>query len=106
MTEYLVDASDNEKLREVAEKICSEVGTLCLDGSVDTRKLANFALTYLETFVMLGDSAVECVKHHPCVSQALKMSGEVFQLAVKGEYIYLVEPELFIETARKLKELD
>jgi len=106
VTAYVVDANDSESLQKIASKICAEVGTLCLDGSTDTRKLANFALIYLETFVMLGDKAIECAKHHSCVSQALKIIGEVFQLAVRGEYIYSIEPGLYIEMARKLKELD
>ncbi len=106
MTLYAVNADNEEELRKIAKKICAEVGTLCFDGMPETRKLANFALAYLETFVMLGDKAIECIKHHNCVTQALRMSSEIFQLALKGKYIYLLEPRLYIETARKLKELD
>ena len=103
---WVIDADDGSALRNIAKEMCLNSGILCINVNGGT-KLVNFALIHLETFALLGeDSAVECVKSCECVENLMRMVNEVFHLAERGRYTYVLDLDKYIKIARVLKEIE
>lgn len=103
---WVVDADEGSVLRNIAREMCLNSGILCsnVDGGTE---LVNFALIHLETYALLGeDNAIECVKSCDCVENLMRMVSEVFHLAERGRYTYVLDLDKYIRIAHMLKEIE
>jgi hypothetical protein len=94
-----------QKILKLAKSACEEFNVMCynkLSGD-ELEKVLWFAGTWIESFYYVDPTS--CAKDLDCVSRVLEMHGEVFKLALKGEYSIEVDEELFRDTVKKLVQL-
>jgi hypothetical protein len=95
-----------EKLEVLADSICRELNTLCISDIEDPdlyEKMLLFIGTWVESFYYIDPG--ECIEDVDCSSKILSMHGEVFNLAVRREYIVNINEDLFIKAVEKLIEI-
>uniref|UniRef100_A0A7C5YT76 Uncharacterized protein n=1 Tax=Ignisphaera aggregans TaxID=334771 RepID=A0A7C5YT76_9CREN len=94
-----------QKLLNLAKSICEEINVMCYDNlsGDDLEKMLLLIGTWIESFYYIDPS--KCLKEFNCVLNVLEMHGEVFRLAIRGEYIIDIDEELFREAVKKLAQV-
>jgi len=102
--------SDNDAdLKQILEKICKNTNTACIDIIPFSRDMANFILTWLETWIFLYSENIKLqdIKENidlEFIERVAKCHLESFKYAKNGSYIYNVDVDEFINIAKILSK--
>ena len=95
-----------KKLRVLADPVCRELNTPCINGIEDPdlyEKIHLFIGTWVESFYYVDPG--ECIEDVDCISKILNMHGEIFNLAIRREYTVNIDEDLFRKAVEKLIEI-
>jgi hypothetical protein len=98
--------SQIEFLKDLANRICRELGALCYEHFSELGLLKEYLLfigTWVEGFYHVDPA--ECVSDENCALKILDMFGTVFPLAIRDQYVVQVDEELFRRAVEKLLKL-
>jgi hypothetical protein len=102
--------SDNDTiLKQILEKICKNTNTACMDIIPFSKDVANFILTWLETWIFLysGNIRLQDIKENTdleFIEKVAKCHLETFKYAKNGIYIYNVDVDELIKIAKILSK--
>ena len=91
-------------LIEIAEEICRDLRTLCIDrSSREFEKEILFSFAWIESFKYIDPQP--CLESYRCLETLLSMVLEVWDLALRGEYVVDIDRETARKTVEKLLKL-
>uniref|UniRef100_A0A7C5YZT8 Uncharacterized protein n=1 Tax=Ignisphaera aggregans TaxID=334771 RepID=A0A7C5YZT8_9CREN len=102
--------SDNDTdLKQTLEKICKNTNTACIDVIPFSKDIANFILTWLETWIFLYSKNIRLqdIKENAdleFIESIAKCHLESFEYAKNGIYIYNADVNEFINIAKILSK--
>ncbi|ADM27376.1 hypothetical protein Igag_0540 [Ignisphaera aggregans DSM 17230] len=89
-----------EYLKSFAKEICTKEGVLCIDENSDVLK---FSISWIENFYYIDPR--ECAEDLDCLKRLLEIHSYVFRLSREDKYLFYIDPNLFLDTVRRLKSL-
>lgn len=100
-------SKDEANLRQTLKEICVATGTACIDEEDFSLDLANFILTWLETWTFLYKenlTLMDVASDYSIAKKLVTCHLESFKYAKSGSYIYNVDLNQFIDIARILSQ--
>jgi len=89
-----------EYLKSFAKEICMKEGVLCIDDNSDVLK---FSISWIENFYYIDPR--ECAEDLDCLKRLFEIHNYVFRLSREDKYLFYIDPNLFLDTVRRLKSL-
>ncbi len=89
-------------LKNFAKEICTKEETLCIDDS-NSSDLLKFSISWIENFYYIDPR--DCAEDLECVKKIFEIHSYIFRLSRENRYLFYIDPNLFLDTIRKLKSL-